>query len=250
MKYPNRVIKEGESDKDIVTAVQKRLTQLGFGSFEGTGNFGPKTKAVIKQFQATHRDSLGNPLEIDGKIGAITWAALFNSSSVSTITKAPNGYLAESLKVALSQVGVMEKPPGSNKGPEINGYLKSVDCPPGSFWCAAFVYWCFKEAAANLNKANPLFKTGGCLMHWNKTTGKKIKSSETQNDPSLVKPGQIFIIDHGGGMGHTGIIEKVDGGFIHTIEGNSNPQGSSNGIGVFQLQRKIVKINKGFIEYS
>lgn len=250
MKYPNKVIKEGETDKAIVKAIQSRLMQLGFGSFEGTGNFGPKTKAVVKQFQATHRDSLGNPLEIDGKVGAITWAALFDSGSVATSPKAPNALLSEGLKVALSQVGVMEQPPGSNKGPQINKYLASVNCPPGLFWCAAFIHWCFEEAAIKLNRSNPLCKTGGCLMHWNKSTGKKIKSADAANNPSLVKPGQIFIIDHGRGMGHTGIIEKVEGGFIHTIEGNSNPSGSNNGIGVFQLQRKIVKINKGFLEYS
>ena len=69
------------------------------------------------------------------------------------------------------------------------------------------------------------------------------------NNPSLLKPGQIFIIDHGGGLGHTGILERIEGGFIHTIEGNSNSSGSSNGIGVFQLTRKIVQINRGFIEY-
>ena len=87
-------------------------------------------------------------------------------------------------------------------------------------------------------------------MHWNKSSGTKIKGAEAAANPSLVRPGQIFIIDHGRGMGHTGIIEKVEGGFIHTIEGNSNPTGSSNGIGVFQLMRKIVKINRGFIEYN
>ena len=250
MKYPNRVIKEGEQDKEIVKAIQTRLMKLGFGSFEGTGNFGPKTKAVLKQFQAMHRDDMGNPLEIDGKVGAITWNVLFGTASTTSTSKAPNPMLDKALEVAISQIGVMEQPPGSNKGPEINAYLKSVDCPPGLYWCAAFVYWCFKDAAEKLNRSTPAYKPGGCLMHWNRTKGKRIKSSETANDPSLVKPGQIFIIDHGAGMGHTGIVEKVEGGFINTIEGNSNPSGSRNGIGVFRLQRKIVKINKGFIEYS
>lgn len=74
-------------------------------------------------------------------------------------------------------------------------------------------------------------------------------AKDASNNPSLLKPGQIFIIDHGRDFGHTGIIEFVEGGFIRTIEGNSNPTGSSNGIGVFQLTRKIVKINKGFIQY-
>ncbi len=250
MQYPNKTIKEGEPDKTIVLAIQNRLMELGFGSFEGTGVFGSKTKAVVKQFQATHRDDMGNALEVDGKVGAITWAVLFGTVSVPASIDAPNIMLTQAIQIARSQVGVMEDPPGSNRGAEVNKYLHSVDCPPGSYWCAGFVYWCFKEAARNLNRENPLYKTGGCLMHWNNSQGKKIRGAEAANNPSLVKPGQVFIIDHGSGMGHTGIIEKAEGGFIHTIEGNSNPTGSSNGIGVFQLQRKIVKINKGFIEYN
>lgn len=101
-----------------------------------------------------------------------------------------------------------------------------------------------------MNSRNPLVKTGGVINHWNNSTGKKIKPVDAVNNPAILKPGYIFFLDYGGGRGHTGIIEKVDGGFIHTIEGNSNPAGSSNGIGVFQLQRKIGKINKGFIAYA
>ena len=100
-----------------------------------------------------------------------------------------------------------------------------------------------------MNETNPVFKTAGCISHWNNTKGKKILAKDAANNPSLLKPGQIFIIDHGGGLGHTGILQSVEGGFIHTIEGNSNPAGSSNGIGVFKLTRKIIKINKGFIQY-
>ena len=88
------------------------------------------------------------------------------------------------------------------------------------------------------------------MTHWNKTTGKKIAVADAVNKPSLVKPGHIFILNTGGASGHTGLVEKVEGGFIHTIEGNSNPAGSSNGIGVFKLTRKINKINRGFIEYK
>ncbi len=250
MNYPNRIIKEGETDKTIVKAIQKRLNDLGLGPFELTGTFGPKTKSAIKQFQGTHRDPFGNPLEMDGKVGAITWNLLFENQQTPTVTIANDKFLAEAVKVAVGEIGVMEEPPGSNKGKKVNEYLASTNCPPGLFWCAAFVYWCFKEAAKNLNMPNPVFNTAGVLNHWNKTKGKKIKAADAVNNPSLIKPGFIFIINHGQGMGHTGIIEKVEGGFIHTIEGNSNPAGSSNGIGVFKLQRKIAKINQGFIDYS
>jgi hypothetical protein len=60
----------------------------------------------------------------------------------------------------------------------------------------------------------------------------------------------IFIIDHGGGLGHTGLVEKVAGGLLTTIEGNTDASRTREGGGVYRLTRKIVELNKGFIDYS
>ncbi|MRG48781.1 CHAP domain-containing protein [Chitinophaga sp. SYP-B3965] len=250
MEFPKRIIKAGETDRTIVKAIQQRLLALGIGDFEATGTFGPKTTAAVKQFQALHRDRFGNPLITDGKIGSITWEILFdNVAPVQNV--APTGLLAKAIEVAESQIGVMEKPPGSNRGAEVDAYLRSTNTPLGSFWCAAFIYWCFNEAAGTLSIVNPVVKTAGCLAHWNKTQATKITKAQAINDPMLIKPGSIFIKDHGGGLGHTGIVTAVSDGFIETIEGNSNPSGSSNGIGVFRLKfRKINAIEKGFIIYE
>jgi len=249
MKYPDRIIKQGEKDTVIVNAIQLKLEEYGCGTFQGSGIFGPKTKAAVRLFQSTHSDQLGNPLEIDGKVGAITWAVLFGIKEVPVEPEASTELLKEVIKAAISQVGIMEEPPGSNRGKRVEEYLSSVGLGPGLFWCAAFIYWCFDKAAKKKGVRNPLVKTGGCLYHWDHTKGKKIPARQAVNNPSLLKPGQIFIINNGGGHGHTGLVEKIEGGFIHTIEGNSNPSGSSNGIGVFRLRRKIAKINTGFIEY-
>jgi hypothetical protein len=67
----------------------------------------------------------------------------------------------------------------------------------------------------------------------------------------LVLPGQIFIISTGGGHGHTGFIEKIEGGLLTTIEGNTNNNGSREGVGVFRRKaRTINSINEGFLEYQ
>ncbi|SEI40309.1 Putative peptidoglycan binding domain-containing protein [Dyadobacter sp. SG02] len=251
MKFPNRIIKAGESDTKVVKAVQDRLKELGIADLQGTGIFGPKTTAAVKQFQALHRDIHGNPLVADGKIGPITWQVLFNIPVDSP--PAPTGgsdLLENAVAQALSQVGVMENPLFSNRGREIRMYMERAGSQEGLFWCAGFVYWCFDEAALSLGRSNPLFKTVGCLKHWNNTNATKIVKSAATTNPGLIKRGSIFIKDHGGGMGHTGIVEKVENGFIQTIEGNSNSNGSSNGIGVFRLTRKINSIEKGFIIYS
>ncbi len=250
MNYPNRVIIKGETNKSVVKAIQQQLNSNGYGPLDVDGDFGNKTFNAVKLFQAQHRDQNGNPLEMDGKVGAVTWAILFGPQAVSSNDEAPNELLKNVLDVADRQIGIMEDPPGSNKGNEVNAYLASVGLPPGNFWCAAFIYWCFNQTCAKLNRSNPLVRTGSVLAHWNGTKGKKILAADAVNKPSLVKPGQIFILNFGGGHGHTGLVKEVNGGIITTIEGNSNPEGSSNGIGVFSLQRKIVKISSGFIEYK
>jgi hypothetical protein len=250
MDYPKRIVMTGETNKSVVKAIQAALNQAGCGPLIGDGTFGPKTTQAVKLFQSTHSDPHGLPLTIDGKVGAITWAVLFGTAKVPVVEDNANPLLTQVLAVAGSQVGMMEQPPGSNTGPEVDAYLASVGLAPGLYWCAAFLYWCFQSAAQDLGKANPLIKTGGCLDHWNRTKGKKILAAAAVDNPGLLLPGQIFIISHGGGSGHTGLVERVEGGFIDTIEGNSNPEGSSNGIGVFRLQRKIAQINKGFIQYK
>jgi hypothetical protein len=159
--------------------------------------------------------------------------------------------LERAVEMAVTQIGVMENPPKSNRGKEVRMYMESAGSQEGLFWCAGFVYWCFNEAARALGRPNPLVKTVGCLDHWRRTTADKILKNQAVDNPALIRPGSIFIKDHGRGMGHTGIVEKVENGFIRTIEGNSNTNGSSNGIGVFRLDfRKINTIEKGFIIYN
>lgn len=251
MYYPNRYIKVGETNAEIVIEIQKKLNKLGIVSIPENGIFDNLTKSAVKLFQSMSVDSHGNPLVADGIVGAITWEALFGCGTENNpIAPGNNSLFDNAITVANSQVGVLEQPLGSNCGPEVEKYLASVNLPKGNSWCMAFVYYCFNEASKKLAIKNPLVKTGGCLHHWNTTSGKKVTSLQAKNNPSLIKPGSIFIIDHGSGFGHTGIVTNVIDGYITTIEGNTNNTNSREGIGVFLLKnRKINSINKGFIIY-
>jgi hypothetical protein len=250
MKYPGREIKKGETDKKIVGAIQKQLETLGIAKFEGLGVFGPKTEQAIKTFQARNNDSKGNSLVMDGKVGLITWEILFGEKSVPSVETVRSQGLNSVLEIADSQIGVMEAPPGSNWGPKVKEYLACGGLGFPAAWCAGFVYWCFDQAAKQAGKKNPLCKTCGVMMHWNKSDGKKILAKDAISNPALIKPGHIFVISFGGGLGHTGLVESVNGGFINVIEGNTNDNGSREGIGVFRRVRKINSINKGFLEYK
>ncbi|HYN22170.1 MAG TPA: CHAP domain-containing protein [Thermoanaerobaculia bacterium] len=256
LPYPGKVVKRGHRVKGTVLAVQRRLSELGCGPVDEDGDFGKQTHDAVLLFQARFTDTDGLPLQRDGEIGAITWASLFGEQSVTVSHETSSDLLTEVLAFAVTQIGVRETTP--NRGPEVDEYVKSVGLDPaGRFaWCVAFVYFCFDKAAKKLGRTNPMIKTAGVLDHWNKAGLKgipRVTATQAKHNPSLVKPGHIFVIDTGpaGGAGHTGLVERVIGGKLVTIEGNTNEGGSREGVGVFRrTQRTVVSINKGFINYG
>lgn len=157
------------------------------------------------------------------------------------------------LEVAAKEVGTMEVPLGSNRGPRVDEYLRSVGLDPskGSWpWCAAFTYWCFREAISDVLVPMPKdipIPTAGVLDHWNRYRVSNIFTTYPQGPV----PGSFFFIDEGHGLGHMGIVEAIETS-IHlvTIEGNTNGDGSRNGVGVFRRKRNVKEINKGYILYE
>lgn len=141
------------------------------------------------------------------------------------------------LEIAKSQLGQHENPLGSNWGHPVQDYLHIVGIDFPASWCMAFVYWCFKQVQQDI----PLVKTGGVLRAWNESD----KKFHVTGDP---QPGDVFIMDFGHGLGHTGFVEKVDENFIYTIDGNTNDSGSREGIEVCRKQRPRNKI-KGYLRY-
>jgi hypothetical protein len=148
----------------------------------------------------------------------------------------------KALQIAITQIGQDEKPHGSNWGEPVRSYLISVGINFPASWCMAFMYWCFGNAAKALNVKNTAIKTGGVLAAWN-LAPKELKAAS----PSI---GSVVIFDHGHGLGHTGIVEKFDGKFIYTIEGNTNVDGSRNGYEVERKTRKRLDPTiKGYLNY-
>jgi hypothetical protein len=256
--YPGRLIRLGEADRAVVAAVQSRLRILGFAPLDASGTFGPRTKASVMLFQTRNVDVAGRPLKQDGVVGSLTWASLFGAGSVPQSEVPASPLLAAFLERAAAEVGVREQPKDSNSGPEVDGYLRRVGVPLSlpvakKPWCCAFVYACFDDAAQRLGRANPMVRTAGCLDHWNRAEAngaRRIKAGKAVQNPALVSAGMVFIIDHGSGRGHTGVIERVVGGAIDTIEGNTNASKTREGGGVYRLSRKMVEINTGYIDYG
>lgn len=141
----------------------------------------------------------------------------------------------EALFVATTQIDIREE--GNNGGQAVTRYLKAVGLGAGYPWCMSFVYWCVDMASKKLGLPNPLVKTGGVLDQLART---KLRTLPSRS--SAIKPGDIFIMDHGGGTGHTGFIDSIATGMFHTIEGNTNDEGSREGYEVCRRTRSINEI--------
>ena len=255
--YPGHVVQIDMTGPDV-TNIQARLLALGINPGGVDGVFGEQTQSAVKLFQARTVDETGAPLEIDGIVGQKTWPALFGVAvpPVRSIPPPVGSLLAEVLRVAAGEVGVMEVPPGSNRGQRFDQYFYSVG--PGLLgqtWCMAFIYWCFVQATQGLRVANPAPRTAGVKQSWRVAQSVPgitiVPHAKAMADPSLFTPGMVFYIDTGGVHGHAGFVADLIGGMLVTIEGNTNEGGSSNGIGVFhRTQRKIKDISIGFISFA
>src|SRR5262245_4245644 len=95
--YPGHIVVTGEPDPAIVTAVQRRLVERGCGPLEASGVFDGKTRAAVRLFQSRFPDRTGVPLVVDGKVGSLTWEALFGESSVPAAAGPIDPFLAKVL---------------------------------------------------------------------------------------------------------------------------------------------------------
>lgn len=130
-----------------VEGLQKRLLRLGFNPGPLDGDFGQKTEAAVKDFQRKHG------LEIDGKVGPLTWAAIVAAENGSEpATSTPFG--AKLITVAVDQFDTFHL---RNEGDtrlcrQIKRYwddlgLGFTSCTAVP-WSAVFVSWCVKRAGA------------------------------------------------------------------------------------------------------
>lgn len=137
------------------------------------------------------------------------------------------------LVIARADIGVMESPRGSNRGPRVNKMLANVGLGPGYAWCDAAANTWGWEALGN---KWPMPMTADCDVTLAFARKRKILSSTPQ-------PGDIFLLLRASDRDdayHTGIVTAVPGdGTVKTIEGNTNEAGSSEGVGVFAKIRPI-----------
>ena len=145
---------------------------------------------------------------------------------------------AAALAYARRQLGVREDAGRPNRGKAIDKWNVATGIPPGpnAFWCGAFVNACLIGAG---------FPPDHVLAYCPAIEDRAQQGRDGWSWHAKPKPGDLALFTHrypDGRLdaGHVGIVERVEGNAIVTIEGNTSPNTTSNnGIGVFRRRRPL-----------
>lgn len=135
---------------------------------------------------------------------------------------------ASAILIARSQIGYRE----GRTGARYNNDQKYSDQLPGFAWsdkqpwCATFVQWLYWQTGVSVPSGA---RSASCA---NSCAAYK-KAGRFTEYP--VVGAQIFFGPRGGT--HTGIVERYDGTYVYTIEGNTNTNGSPEGNGIYRKRR-------------
>ncbi len=177
---------------------------------------------VMNQFDASYQDmhwpdSECEPQSTRGKLnkpnGAYT-VYLILKGRICTDSNVPSGEVGQRV-VAVAQKELQTMPCVNPVGCE--------ECPskygncPANAWCGCFVSWVYKEAGAPFS-GNTSCDGWKCGYSCNAAESLPIHSMDPQ-------PGDVWVRNH---CEHVGIIEKIEGDTVYTIEGNTDGFGSGH----------------------
>lgn len=226
--------------------LHKRVTPALTYNIDIDGDYGVNTENAVRQFQ--EEKNLG----VDGIVGQNTFrelvAPLKNAFTVITSTQTIRdlivGYAKQHEKFHPYEIG------GMNAGPWVRSYMDGVDGKK-MLWCMGFVQTIMDQAYSTVNRdfTEAIPHSFSCDEVANKgksSTGKYagryIKNSDARNNPEVIQPGDIFLRFDPKNINdwtHTGIILSITGTVMHTMEGNTNEQGSREGVMVRGLDRDL-----------
>ena len=224
------LLKRGHSGPAI-TELQKMLRELDY-DLPVSGIFDTATYNAVRNFQSRHLDKHNMPLEVDGKVGDLSfWALTHPRGKVLTgaidFSKMPANAAGGSLtgraalKVAIDELnaGAGEEG-GNNMGRWVRKYLQPAGLPEGNSWCAGFVSWCFLQAVGGEMRSMPFIYSAGARNIFNQLKQKGFVYDASAEQPFAGDIVTWWRVSTTSGFGHIGIVHHFSDGFLYTIEGN------------------------------
>ncbi|MBO7465489.1 MAG: CHAP domain-containing protein [Bacteroidales bacterium] len=149
-----------------------------------------------------------------------------NAEKVIAIALAEEGYLEKSKSAYLKDKKVLDSKvngAGSENytkyGRDMNELYPAVMNFPAP-WCDCFVDWCFYKA---YGIANAKALLAGDFDDLTSSSAQLCKNKNAWHTSNPQPGDQIFFIDSATSrIGHTGLVYKVSGGYVYTIEGNTS----------------------------
>jgi len=204
------------------------------------GDFGPATQLAVRNYQSAIEKSrtgivsqrlfriMTNPLDM---AFSTTGGAVILRDRIKAI--AMNHLLQQPRELVINGV--------PNLGPWVRSYMDGIDGAL-QFWCVGFVLTIIDQALSELGgdftDYMPLTKACDVLGEHAQTIGSFVNNYHWRMDSSLVQPGDLFMKRRVmGDWTHMGIITSVHDEVIQTIEGNTNDNGTRDGIGIFHRIR-------------
>lgn len=249
LNIQSRYIKKGDKGDDV-KKVQEWIKIWSLISFDFDaaiavdGDFGPGTLRAVKLFQKYRG------LTTDGIVGNITWRSLTErmKQAFTLIDKSNLSDLI--IAYANAHVAAEAREIKQNKGPWVRAYADGKDGKDYP-WCMGFVMTVLDQAYSTIGDLfiNHVRYTLGCdqLAEFAIQRGLLLLKDEITSAETQIKPGDIFlkyVIREKNGeeykdWTHTGFVERVDGNNIHTIEGNTNDEGSREGYEACKRKRNL-----------
>jgi len=140
------------------------------------------------------------------------------------------------IETARKAIGTKEAT-GRNDGPVVDEILDSVGLKgTRAPWCAAFVVWVGDKTFTR--PFNPYPRTA-----WSPAMLYPPTWDRARRGTSL-QPADVFGVwfNSMGRVAHTGLVEKSEGEWLLTIEGNTNGGGSRDGDGVYRRRRLATNV--------
>jgi hypothetical protein len=214
---------------------------LGLPHLVVDGEFGPVTLAAVKAFAKNNKIKLAYSLSVDQEFFDRLSAPLKQAFSVNPESTSP--WRNTLLTCARQHLAAGARETGANAGPWVRSYMngqEGINWP----WCAGFVQTIFDQALSFSGRryTDLMPATFSCdvLAQHALKHNRLFRNKTLPQTISSVQPGDLFLLVRSAyDWEHVGIIEKVSGNVLYTIEGNTNQAGSREGIAVLRRMRNF-----------